>query len=69
MKIIHLLLFHIQKIPFCRDLNDDYLINLAIDSESEILITGDKDLLILNSVENIKILTIKQLLDFIKKPS
>ncbi len=58
-----------SKNTFCRDLNDDYLINLAIDSESEILITGDKDLLILNSVENIKILTIKQLLDFIKKPS
>ena len=40
------------KTELCRDLKDNYLISLAIDSNANFLITGDKDLLILNKVKN-----------------
>jgi len=43
------------KTELCRDLKDNYLISLAIDSNSSFLITGDYDLLILSSIENTKI--------------
>ena len=36
----------------CRDLKDNYLISLAIDSNADFLITGDNDLLVLNKVKN-----------------
>lgn len=40
------------KVDLCRDLKDNYLISLAIDSNANFLITGDKDLLVLNKVKN-----------------
>jgi hypothetical protein len=40
------------KTDICRDLKDNYLISLAIDSNADFLITGDNDLLVLNKVEN-----------------
>ena len=40
----------------CRDPKDNYLVSLAIDSNADYLITGDKDLLELNSIENTKII-------------
>lgn len=45
-----------SKIELCRDLKDNYLLSLAIDSKADFLITGDNDLLILTSVENTKII-------------
>ncbi|MDP2337215.1 MAG: putative toxin-antitoxin system toxin component, PIN family [Bacteroidota bacterium] len=44
------------KTKLCRDLKDNYLLSLAIDSNADFLITGDNDLLILTSVENTKII-------------
>jgi uncharacterized protein len=44
------------KTELCRDLKDNYLLSLAIDSNADFLITGDNDLLILTSVENTKII-------------
>lgn len=44
------------KTDLCRDLKDNYLLSLAIDSNADFLITGDNDLLILNSVEDTKII-------------
>ena len=44
------------KTELCRDLKDNYLLSLAIDSDADFLITGDNDLLILTSVENTKII-------------
>lgn len=35
----------------CRDPKDNYLVSLAIDSEADFLITGDKDLLEMNRIE------------------
>jgi len=40
------------KTDICRDLKDNFLISLAIDSNADFLITGDNDLLVLNKVEN-----------------
>ncbi|WP_310993394.1 putative toxin-antitoxin system toxin component, PIN family [Aequorivita marina] len=44
-------------IKICRDEKDNFLLNLSVDSEADYLITGDKDLLILEKIENTKILT------------
>jgi len=44
------------KTKLCRDLKDNYLLSLAIDSNADFLITGDNDLLILTSVENTEII-------------
>jgi uncharacterized protein len=35
----------------CRDPKDNYLVSLALDSKANFLITGDKDLLDLNKIE------------------
>ena len=45
----------------CRDIKDNFLLNLAIDSSADFLVTGDSDLLDLKSIRNTKILTIKEL--------
>ena len=41
----------------CRDPNDDFLLILAKDGKADYLITGDKDLLILNPFNKTKICT------------
>jgi hypothetical protein len=41
----------------CRDPKDDKYLELAIDSNAVCIVTGDKDLLVLNPFRNIKILT------------
>lgn len=40
------------KSDLCRDLKDNYLVSLAIDSKADFLITGDFDLLELDQIEN-----------------
>jgi len=44
------------KIDLCRDLKDNYLLSLAIDSNADFLITGDNDLLVLNEIEKTSII-------------
>lgn len=44
------------KTELCRDLKDNYLLSLAIDSNADFLITGDNDLLILHRIENTNII-------------
>lgn len=44
------------KTELCRDLKDNFLLSLAIDSKSDYLITGDNDLLILENVQKTKII-------------
>ena len=39
------------KTNLCRDPKDNYLVSLAIDSKADFLITGDKDLLEMNRIE------------------
>ncbi|TCO11102.1 putative toxin-antitoxin system toxin component, PIN family [Natronoflexus pectinivorans] len=45
----------------CRDEKDNFLLNLAIDSKADYLITGDSDLLDMKSIHKTKIITIKDL--------
>jgi putative PIN family toxin of toxin-antitoxin system len=44
------------KVELCRDAKDNYLLSLAIDSKADFMITGDYDLLVLETVEHTKIL-------------
>jgi uncharacterized protein len=48
----------------CRDQKDNFLLNLAIDSNADFLITGDSDLLTLKRIKNTIIITWN---DFIKE--
>ena len=55
--------FELHKItPRCRDPKDDYLLELAIVSKAEFLLTGDADLLELKQVEMCRILTVSDFL-------
>ncbi len=45
-------------LQICRDPKDNFLLNLAVDGNADYLITGDKDLLILEKINNTKIITI-----------
>lgn len=47
-----------SSIEKCRDPNDDFLLELAIDGKANYLITGDKDLLILEQIDNCQIITL-----------
>ncbi len=49
-----------SNINICRDIKDNFLLNLAVDGNADYLITGDKDLLILEQIENTKIITINE---------
>lgn len=46
-----------QEIKACRDSNDDKWLSLAVSAKSDCLISGDKDLLVLNPFKGIPILT------------
>ena len=52
-----------SEISICRDPKDNKFLDLAIDSGAACIITGDKDLLVLNPFEGIPILTAA---DFLK---
>ena len=47
-----------SSINICRDDKDNFLLSLAVDGAATHLLTGDKDLLVLNSFGEVKILTI-----------
>jgi hypothetical protein len=49
--------YHSQ-LNVCRDEADNYLLALALDNEANYLITGDKDLLVLNPYEHAIITTL-----------
>jgi len=51
-----------SEVTACRDVKDNFLLALAIDSKATHLITGDKDLLVLEKYGNTKILTINEYL-------
>jgi len=48
-----------SKIQQCRDSNDDFLLELAIDGKADYLVTGDNDLLVLETIDDCKIITLK----------
>jgi putative PIN family toxin of toxin-antitoxin system len=53
-------------IKICRDEKDNFLLNLSTDSKAEYLITGDKDLLILENIKSTKILTFTEFIETIE---
>ncbi|MFD2286110.1 putative toxin-antitoxin system toxin component, PIN family [Pedobacter petrophilus] len=56
------------EINLCRDEKDNFLLSLAVDGHVDFLLTGDKDLLILNYIEKTKITMISRFMeeDFIQ---
>ncbi|MDB5235552.1 MAG: putative toxin-antitoxin system toxin component, family [Hymenobacter sp.] len=47
-------------VELCRDPKDNFLLNLALDSQADYLLSGDEDLLVLGSVGSTRILTLAQ---------
>ncbi len=52
-----------ETITVCRDPKDDKLLELATSGSADFLVTGDKDLLVLNPFRGIKIITPREFLD------
>ncbi|GHB69892.1 hypothetical protein GCM10007390_24390 [Persicitalea jodogahamensis] len=52
-----------SSVNVCRDPKDNFLLSLAKDGEATHLITGDKDLLVLEHLGTAKILTVADYLD------
>ncbi len=52
-----------SNIKICRDEKDNFLLNLSVDLKADYLITGDKDLLILENIERTKILTFSEFIE------
>lgn len=48
----------------CRDPDDDGILNLALISSSEFIVTGDKDLLVIENYKGIKIVTPRSFIEF-----
>lgn len=46
----------VSDVDKCRDQKDNFLLNLAIDSNADYLVTGDSDLLILKQIKNTRII-------------
>ena len=44
----------------CRDPKDDFLLNLAIDGNADYILTGDKDLLVLEKIGTTKIISFSE---------
>src|SRR3569833_1529867 len=51
-----------SKIEICRDVKDNFLLSLSIDSNANFLITGDKDLLEIKKIGETEIITISEFL-------
>lgn len=51
------------KINLCRDPKDDFLLALALDSNADILLTGDSDLLEIGQIGKARIITMTELLN------
>lgn len=51
-----------SKLDYCRDPKDNFLLALAQDGKATHLLTGDKDLLVLEKIGKTKILTITEYL-------
>lgn len=49
--------------PICRDSEDDHILSAALHGKVDILVTGDRDLLVLKSFQAIPILTPRECLE------
>ena len=55
-----------SKVDACRDKEDNFLLSLAKDGKSDYLITGDKDLLVIESFVKTKIISLTGFLEKFK---
>jgi len=51
----------------CRDIKDNFLLNLAVDGKADFLVTGDDDLLVLKRIKHTKIITFKELIKHLER--
>jgi uncharacterized protein len=56
----------IEKVQECRDPKDDKILELALNGGSEYIVSGDKDLLVLNPFRDVKIVTPEEFLRTVK---
>lgn len=47
-------------VELCRDPKDNFLLNLALDSQADYLLSGDEDLLVLGSIGSTSIITLAE---------
>lgn len=52
-----------SKVQICRDPKDNFLLNLAKDGNANFLLTGDKDLLVLQKIGKTRIISISEFLE------
>lgn len=52
--------------PICRDSDDDFILATALAAQADALVTGDKDLLVLERVEGIPILSPRDVLTLLR---
>jgi uncharacterized protein len=52
----------VEKVRVCRDPKDDKILDLAINGQAEYIVSGDKDLLVLNPFRSLKIVTAEEFL-------
>jgi putative PIN family toxin of toxin-antitoxin system len=57
----------IIEVQVCRDPKDDQILQLALSGESEYIITGDQDLLVLHPFRGLKIVTAEEFLRTVSK--
>lgn len=50
----------------CRDPKDDQILELALNGEAEYIISGDRDLLVLNPFQGVKIVTAEDFLQTVE---
>jgi uncharacterized protein len=67
LEFIGLLVEVKSSVSLCRDAKDDYLLALAKDSQADYLITGDEDLLVLESFEGTLIMTYQSFLTMLRE--
>lgn len=61
-------IYYVDNIPArCRDPKDDYLLELAVASEADFLLTGDSDLLSMGMIGKCKITTVAQCLNSLEQ--
>ena len=57
-----------SRIDVCRDADDNRMLELAIDGQAHLLVTGDDDLLALGNFRGIEIMTPRRFLDEVGTP-
>jgi predicted nucleic acid-binding protein len=56
-------------LPVSRDPDDDHVLAAAVVGEADCIVTGDKDLLVLDPYEGIRIVTPREFLDVLEGQS